>query len=69
MADYLSFAGGIPLSDTESSNSEEELNVSDLAIEEELPQYQTFEDVPLLTYPLQIAPGSLSDHLVSVDVP
>ena len=35
MANYLSFAGGIPLSDTESSDSEEELNVSDLALEEE----------------------------------
>ena len=30
--------------------------------EEDLPQYQPFEDVPLLTYPLQSAPGSSSDH-------
>ena len=30
---------------------------------EDLPQYQPFEDVPLLTYPLQSAPGSSSDHL------
>ena len=30
--------------------------------EEELPPYQPFEDVPLLTYPLQSAPGSSSDH-------
>ena len=30
--------------------------------EEELPQYQPFGEVPLLTYPLQSAPGSLSDH-------
>ena len=30
--------------------------------EEDLPQYQPFGDVPLLTYPLQSAPGSLSDH-------
>ena len=30
--------------------------------EEELPPYQLFEDVPLLTYPLQSAPGSSSDH-------
>ena len=35
MADYLSFAGGIPLLDTESSDSKEELNISDLALEEE----------------------------------
>ena len=30
--------------------------------EEELPQYQPFGDVPLLTYPLQSALGSSSDH-------
>ena len=30
--------------------------------EEELPQYQPFGEVPLLTYPLQSAPGSSSDH-------
>ena len=30
--------------------------------EEDLPQYQPFEDVPLLTYPLQSTPGSSSDH-------
>ena len=36
MTDYLSFASGIPLSDVESSNFEEEVNVSDLALEEEL---------------------------------
>ena len=30
--------------------------------EEELPPYQPFEDVPLLTYPLHRAPGSSSDH-------
>ena len=30
--------------------------------EENLPPYQPFEDVPLLTYPLQSAPSSLSDH-------
>ena len=35
MANYLSFAGGIPLLDTESLESEEELNVADLALEEE----------------------------------
>ena len=31
--------------------------------EEELPPYEPLEDVPLLTYPLQSAPGSSSDHL------
>ena len=30
--------------------------------EEDLPQYQPFGDVPLLTYPLQNAPRSSSDH-------
>ena len=35
MADYLSFVGGIPLSDPESSDSEEELNVAELTLEEE----------------------------------
>ena len=30
--------------------------------EEDLPPYQPFEDVPLLTYPLQSALGSSSDH-------
>ena len=30
--------------------------------EEELPPYQPFEDVPLLTYPLQSAPSSSSDY-------
>ena len=35
MVDYLSFAGGIPISDFESSDSEQELNVADLTLEEE----------------------------------
>ena len=30
--------------------------------DEELPQYQPYEDVPLLTYPLQSAPSSSSEH-------
>ena len=30
--------------------------------EEDLPPYQPSEDVPLLTHPLQSAPGSSSDH-------
>ena len=35
MADYLSFTGEIVLSDTESLDSDKELNVMDLALEEE----------------------------------
>ena len=35
---------------------------SESAPEEELPQYQPFGEVPLLTYPLQSAPRSSSDH-------
>ena len=35
MADYLSFAGKTILSDTESSDSEKELNITDLTLEEE----------------------------------
>ena len=35
MADYLSFASGIPISDVESSDSDEELNVADLTLDKE----------------------------------
>ena len=35
MDDYLSFVGGIPISDAESSDSDEELNVADLTLDEE----------------------------------
>ena len=35
MADYLSFVGGIVLSHTKSSDSEKELNVTNLALEKE----------------------------------
>ena len=35
MVDYLSFTGRIPISDSESSDSEQELNVADLTLEEE----------------------------------
>ena len=38
MADYLSFASGIPISDVESSDSDEELNVADLTLDEEEPE-------------------------------
>ena len=40
MADYLFFAGGIPISDAESSDSNKELNVTGLIIEEEEPEVQ-----------------------------
>ena len=35
MADYLSFAGRIPISNSESSDSKQELNMVDLTLEEE----------------------------------
>ena len=35
MDDYLSFTGGIPISDAESSDSDEELNVMGLSLEED----------------------------------
>ena len=35
MADYLSFVGRIPISDAESSDSDEELNVANLTLDEE----------------------------------
>ena len=35
MVDYISFAGGIPISNVESSDSDEELNVTGLSLEEE----------------------------------
>ena len=35
MADYLSFTGSIPLLDPEFLDSKEELNVAELALEEE----------------------------------
>ena len=38
MADYLSFVGGITISDPVSSDSEEELNVSGLNLDEEEPE-------------------------------
>ena len=38
MADYLSFVGRIPISDAESSDLDEELNVIGLTLEEEEPE-------------------------------
>ena len=54
MADYLSIAGGIPLSDPESSDSEGELNVAELAPEEE-PEVQ-FNNPDVAVESLAIAP-------------
>ena len=38
MADYLSFAGRIPISNAESSDSDEELNMTGLTLDEEEPE-------------------------------
>ena len=40
MTNYLSFVGGIPISDAESSDSDEKLNVMGLTLEEEEPKVQ-----------------------------
>ena len=40
MADYFSFASEIPILDTKSSDSDEELNMTDLTLEEEEPTAQ-----------------------------
>ena len=38
MADYLFFVGGVPISVSESSDSDEELNVIGLTLDEEEPE-------------------------------
>ena len=38
MADYLSFADGVPISDLASSDSDEELNISGINLDEEEPE-------------------------------
>ena len=38
MADYLSFADGVPISDPASSDSDEELNISEINLDEEEPE-------------------------------
>ena len=61
MADYLSFAGGIPILDSESSNSEQKLNVADLTLEEEpIVQFNNsiLELKSLATAPLPIPEAS-----------
>ena len=59
MADYLSFAGGIPLLDIESLGSEEELNVAELALKEE-PIVQ-FNNLNVAVESLAIAPVHISE--------
>ena len=54
MADYLLFAGRIPISDFESSDSEQELNIIDLALEEE-PEVQ-FNNPDVVAESLAMAP-------------
>ena len=57
MANYLSFAGEIVLSDIESLDSDKELNVMDLALEEEpVIQFNCLGDATesLVTMPVQV---------------
>ena len=57
MADYLSFADGITISDLVSSNSEEELNVSGLNLDEKEPEVR-FNDPCIESEDLAVAPNS-----------
>ena len=57
MADYLSFAGGITISDPVSSDSEEELNVSGLNLDEEEPEVR-FNNSSVESEDLAVAPIS-----------
>ena len=54
MADYLSFADGVPISDPVSSDSDEELNLTDLTLDEE-PEVR-FNDPDLSMENLATAP-------------
>ena len=47
MADYLSFADGVPISDPVSSDSEEDLDISGVNLDEEEPEVQ-FNDPTLM---------------------
>ena len=58
MADYLSFADGITISDpvsSDSSDSKEELNVSGLNLDEEEPEVQ-FNDLCIESEDMAVAP-------------
>ena len=57
MADYLSFMGGITISDPVSSDLEEELNVSGLNLDEEEPEMR-FNDPCIKSEDLAVAPNS-----------
>ena len=54
MADYFSFADGVPISDPVSSDSDEELNLTDLTLDEE-PEVR-FNDPDLSMENLATAP-------------
>ena len=61
----MSFAGGIVLSDAESSDFEKELNVTDLALEEEpVIQFNHSGDAieSLVTAPVQVSKASKKPH-------
>ena len=55
MTDYLSFVDGITISDPVSSDSEEELNVSGLNLDEEEPEVR-FNDPSAESEDLAVAP-------------
>ena len=55
MADYLSFADGVPILDPESSDSDEELDVSGVNLDEEEPEVQ-FDDSNVDAEDLATAP-------------
>ena len=51
-----------PPQDDESKSEEEEEEEQESEPEAEIPQPTSMDDVPLLTYPIQSAPGSSSEH-------
>ena len=61
MADYISFADGVPISDPVSSDSEEDLDISGVNLDEEDPEVR-FNDLSVdgedLAAALQINPDS-----------
>ena len=57
MADYLSFADGVPISDPASSDSDEELNISGINLDEEEPEVR-FNDPNVESESLVVAPIS-----------
>ena len=55
MADYLSFADGVPISDLVSSDSEEDLDISGVNLDEEKPEVR-FNDPSMDSEDLVVAP-------------